>query len=450
MTTSNSNPLDPKDFEAYYDAGTRQYWIRNNRHGWVQVNRSALRNHLKMAGYKTGASKPSDKLSEIESYITRLHTEKDVGYAGPLAGHHSGMIEIMGNRILVTESPELIAPKSGECPTILELMRNMFGDSESEGQLPFVLGWLKIGVESLNSGQFRPGQALVLAGERASGKSLFQKLVTHLFGGRMGRPYQYLMGQTTFNADLFQAEHLVLEDESSSVNHAKRRELGNRLKDLVVNDDQRMHAKHRTPLPVRVFWRTTVSMNDEPNNLLVLPPLEPSLEDKIILLKVHRMPMPMPTATLSEREAFMETLLSELPAFVHFLQQWEIPESMIDDRFGITHFHHPDIVEALNKQSPEYRLLEMLTQLLNQEGQSSWTGTPTELQGKLTTHTSFGSEARQLFTSAISLGYYLQRLHETHPERIYQRRDGSHGRQWVLHTETSLRSGSDTDDSDLI
>ena len=428
---------EPEAFEAYYDAGTRQYWIRNNRGGWVQVNKSALRSHLKLADL-TNAVLPGAKLNQIEEFITKLHTEKDVAYAGPLAGYHSGLLEIMGNRFLVTESPRFIEKAPGEWPVLRQMLENMFVDSSGESQLPFVFGWLKVAIEALYSGSFRPGQALVIAGERACGKSLFQKLLTVLFGGRFGKPYQYLMARTTFNSDLFQAEHLMLEDESSSVSPGARRELGNRIKDLVVNDDQRMHAKHRTAIPIRVFWRLSISLNDEPNNLLVLPPMEPSLEDKIILLKAHRKEMPMPTSTMAQRELFMRTLLRELPAFVHFLYEWEIPESMKDDRFGITHFHHPDIRSALDELSPEDRLLEMITHhIFHEMGQKQWSGSATELQGILATHDAYGPEAKTLFSGAVSLGYYLQRLHDRYPLRVYQKKDGIAGRKWTILPENT-------------
>lgn len=45
---SNSLP----EFEAYYDAATRQYWIRNDRGGWVDVRESSLRRHMRGLGYR--------------------------------------------------------------------------------------------------------------------------------------------------------------------------------------------------------------------------------------------------------------------------------------------------------------------------------------------------------------------------------------------------------------
>ena len=38
-----------------------------------------------------------------------------------------------------------------------------------------------------------------------------------MFGGRAARPYQFMSGLTSFNSDLFEAEHLMIEDEQASL-----------------------------------------------------------------------------------------------------------------------------------------------------------------------------------------------------------------------------------------
>jgi len=45
-------------------------------------------------------------------------------------------------------------------------------------QTPYLFGWLKIVYEALLKNAIRPGQALILAGEHDSGKSLLQNLIT--------------------------------------------------------------------------------------------------------------------------------------------------------------------------------------------------------------------------------------------------------------------------------
>ena len=106
-----------------------------------------------------------------------------------------------------------------------------------------------------------------------------------MLGGRAAKPTEYMSGRTPFNADLFAAEHLMIEDEYGSTDLRTRREFGARIKDITVNDVQSCHAKNRwQAISLRPFWRLSISLNDEPENLMVLPPVDESLSDKLMLL----------------------------------------------------------------------------------------------------------------------------------------------------------------------
>jgi hypothetical protein len=57
---------------------------------------------------------------------------------------------------------------------------------------------------------------------------------------------------------------------------------------------------------------------------MILPPIDESLADKMILLRTYTHPMLMETETPEGRAAFWSALNSELPAFVHYLLGWQI------------------------------------------------------------------------------------------------------------------------------
>lgn len=75
---------------------------------------------------------------------------------------------------------------------MLEGILTEFFQSDYEPQLPYVFGWLKAAQEMMHAQTAMPGQCLILAGPRNSGKSLFQDLVTQMLGGRAGLPYRYV------------------------------------------------------------------------------------------------------------------------------------------------------------------------------------------------------------------------------------------------------------------
>ena len=66
----------------------------------------------------------------------------------------------------------------------------------------------------------------------------------------------------------------------------------------------------------------------------MLPPLDDSIADKLIMTKVERAIMPMATDTPPGRRKFWDAGCAELPYFVNFLDEYEIPE----DQKDIWHF----------------------------------------------------------------------------------------------------------------
>ena len=64
-------------------------------------------------------------------------------------------------------------------------------------------------------------------------------------------------------------------------------------------------------------------LNDDPERLQALPPLDPDVRDKITVVKVCKRPMPMTTGTTATDELFWRQMVSELPAFIDFLDHWQ-------------------------------------------------------------------------------------------------------------------------------
>jgi hypothetical protein len=415
--------------EVYYDPAKQCYWIEDSRGDWITLNEASLKRHLKSCGFSAQVPK-GEQLSPVDQCLNAIQRESNVVYAGPLAGHKKGFIKNMcGQRILVTNSPTLITPVEGDWPILRKFQENLFGPD----QLPYVWGWEKIAFESLCAQHLRPGQVLVLAGETDSGKSLYQNLETEIVGGRVAKPYCFMSGGTNFNADLFGAEHLMIEDEFASTDIRSRRHFGARIKGFTVNTTQFCHAKNRQAISLKPFWRLSVSLNDEPENLMILPPLDDSLKDKVMLLKVFKAQMPMPTETPQQRDEFWQTLLKELPAYLWFLTHWEIPEALRCKRFGVKNFHHPDLLEALDEIAHEDNFLALIDEVFGEgtefkdipgvvgvkDGQGSrFDGSAERLQGLLCFHTLYGHKAKSLLYWPNAAATFLGRLAKKHPDRV--------------------------------
>jgi hypothetical protein len=225
----------------------------------------------------------------------------------------------------------------------------------------------------------------------------------------------------------------MIEDEQASTDIRARKNFAARIKEVTANALQSCHPKFHAAIALGPFWRLTISVNEEPENLMILPPLDDSLEDKIIIFTTARHPMPRPTATIEQREYFMDLLKAELPAFVDFLFRFPIPHKLSCQRYGITHYHHPEVLDALGALTPETRLLELIdTVLFDSPVASYFEGKAAELERILTKEGSpVRREAAQLLSFAAACGTYLARLEKVQPQRFQQEHKRT-GTVWTI------------------
>jgi len=420
----------PKPEEFFYDKNQKEYLLKNKRKCWLSLSETQFKKELAHRGMRPHKEK-GENLSEADEFIIQLRDERDVDYVGSLAGYNSGFYEIDGRRILVTDSPNIIKPVAGEWNNIGSLILNMLLDEKIK-QKDYLFGWLKIAYESLASQKLRTGQTLVLCGKKDSGKSMLQKIITLIIGGRSAKPYQFMTDTTSFNSDMFKAEHLCIGDEQATTDIRSRRAFGAQVKQISGEDTQRCHPKHGEAIILTPFWRLTISLNDDPEELMVLPPISDSIEDKMIILRAVQAPMPMPSGTHDQRIAFWNQLVSEIPAFIDFLCQWQIPTELQSQRYGITHIQHPDLLQEIDALAPEYHLMMMLNKVLFPDNLSTtWRGTAEDLELKLTADANYTYESRKLLSWSNACGTYLSRLAKKYPERFTQERT-AHKRIWSI------------------
>lgn len=415
---------------AYYDKNRKECLVIDSKADWYPVNETQLRRQCKVRGM---AVKGTDEqpISPFDYFVVDLQDKRGVHYAGPLAGHKRGHRTVNGVPILVTSSPEFIEPMKGDWRVIRQLVTGMFDDPKHD-QLSYFFGWLKSASQALRAGVNKPGQVLVLAGPAEAGKSFLQTIITWTLGGREVKPYAYMTGSTDFNSQLFGAEHLRLDDEQASTDMRARRAFGARIKELLFGHAQRMHGKHRDELTLDPIWRMTISVNDEPEHVLVLPPIDESLEDKLIILRVTKKAMPMPTETTEQIKALTTAIKSELPAFIHFLvNEHEIDSSMRNQRCGIRHWHHPELMTAIRELSPQARLLSLIDMEINPS--PFWEGSAEELEHLLVgSGSTVKTEAQRLLAWNNACGTFLGRLAKENPERVKSART-SEARLWRIY-----------------
>lgn len=410
----------PADFTAYYDSERSTFWLQDDHGVWIKMNKDMLRDFMEVRFKLTR----KDAFA-LKSFFVDCATKRNVIYAGPLAGHPCGPLQTHGRRILVTDSPTFLEPRPGPFPTFSAFLQNLLCDPVID-QRPYFYGWLKIAILALRAKRRAPGQCLVIAGPRDCGKSFLQNLLTPLLGGRAAKPYQHMAGETSFNRELFGAEHLMIEDVVASTDIRSRRAFGNKLKEFTVNELQTCHGKFLENINVFPFWRISITVNDEPENLMVLPPLDHSVADKFILLRASDAKIP----TNIDRDTYHKTISDELPHFLHWLlNDFQLPADLWDRRFGMKHYHHPVLLAAINDMSPETQLQILIETYLFPQGVNEWTGTAEELRIALSNRDR--DAVRQLLSWSNATGTYLGRLAERDPQHYITSRN-KRIRAWTI------------------
>ena len=402
--------------DIFYDNRTGQYWMHvpGKAERYLELDGRNAKLHMKKAKFYT-EEEDDFGLKSGDAYLLERQLQHSVDYAGPLAGHPIGLYYAPGDvRVLVTSQAKLIPSKPGD----FARLENFLGELLPGEQATRFLYWLKIAVTSQRRRVFTPGQMCVFAGEAGCGKSLLQALITELLGGRAAKPYRYMMGKTQFNSDLMGAEHLMIEDENASSSITARREFGASIKDWTVNTLISLHRKGKEAITLPSFHRITLSVNNEPENLMILPPLDPSLMDKMNLFACDR------AKVSGDRTKTWNELCAGLPGLLHEVSKMPIPKALRCDRFGVVSYHHPSLLMCLDDISPENRLESLIDQVLFTNYTPDnwvWRGSAEELESELR-KSPFAFAIERLLHYSSACGVYMSRLAKKQPARFEERK----------------------------
>ncbi len=340
------------------------YWRREGDGNYHRLTREDVELDLKQRRF-TPWPNEGEITSPLENELFRIQKENRVDYAGTLCGRPVGLYDENGYGILVTKGPDFNEGASGDPSFLIEFFSNLLGkganDPHWDIQFKTFAQWLRrFRCAMRNPHDHLPGQMLGLVGPKDVGKTLGQDIISRCLGGRSADPSLWLQGKSTFNGEMWCAEHLILSDANLEDDPRHKQLFRDKLKEIVANSTYPLHRKGKDVINARPIWRITLSANDDPDSGFILPALDDNNADKIIYLKVYPPPVPFPTGSEFEYPAFYKKLVDAVPAFVKFIDEAECPDELRKGRFGIREFHHPDILELINAHNPNTEFAEHL------------------------------------------------------------------------------------------
>jgi len=428
----------PAHIEVWYDVRDGSYWYQLNGR-FLQLKKSDLFLNITRSFGITHKSQYFEGLSPLDWIIVNAQHNRQIDYAGALAGHHVGIFKDgSGRSYLVTDEARGVfddLPKAFDEP---EFFPEFVGELLPGEQALFFFYWLAIALRSLRKGDFRPGQVVVLAGPVQCGKSLLQSMVTEILGGRAASPMRYMMEETTFNRDLAGAEHWPIEEPKTSTDTRTRIQFGNAIKECFNNQLFSIHAKGKEAISLPLWRRGTISLNNEPDLLMVLPPLNGSVDDKMMLFNCDRVEKSIAFATVNgeqDRAKLWGRFMGELVNIRAWLLASfkKVPKAMKDTRFGVLAYHHPELRKELAAFTSEMRLLNIIDEgFFTGDGpHAAKTGKAMALERELR-QSPTGFEADKLLRYANQFASLLGKLNKLHPERVSKSvKDGY--TTWTIH-----------------
>jgi hypothetical protein len=379
---------------------------------FIPLPASSCKRQLQMQGIPVDDQGPNG-LRIWERALSAAEMERNVDYAGPLAGYQAGPLEVSGGKILVTTGFKMVeADSKVEADWLEKFTAQLLGDA----QLRYFMLWLKFARETLREGSFRPGHFVAFCGPTACGKSLVQSIITLALSGRVADPWRYMSGATPFNGDLCQAEHLCIDDKAGSFDIRKRLAFGTAIKDVSAVTMTSLHAKGCQAMTLRLYKRCTFSLNDEAENIMALPPMDDHLRDKVMLFKCER------AEVEDDKTKVWRRIVKELPGFLHWVDNTGCPKALADSRYGVKAFAHPDLLEALEGFSPERRMNDLIDDIIFEDSRvKEFEGTAEALEKQLR-NSPFHFAIDNLLKFPTACGVYLARLRKHFPDRFTSRK----------------------------
>jgi hypothetical protein len=407
--SSTMQSFDPQDI--FYDGPSSKYLVRVG---------SSFMTYSKLSPILTGLTRhlakdyddPKDLMMAAREAYKARELDGGVQWHGAIAGHAQGLaVDTNDLPILITSEAKTPRPLAGDASLICGIIGNAFADPTAT--LVFI-SWLAGRYKAVRSHCHIPSPMMVLAGEINSGKSLLAWIVAEALGGRTANPYASWSGGMLWNDDLVGSELLLVDDCVGSTDIRSRRNFGASFKEAIYPHVIQLRKRNSSSIAVRPVWAVIVCCNDTPESLQIIPPLDNDLADKVALLHVIGVALPVDTSTPEGKLELQALIRSELPAFAQQLMDWKTPEELHDSRSGIKAWRDPALTDAVDAHSPARRLEDLLDTALTHMG--LWGDLPRELtsadiQGRLEDSQSpVRDQARQLCTWHGAMGSALAKL----------------------------------------
>jgi hypothetical protein len=289
-----------------------------------------------------------------------IRENRSLDLAVPIVNNKEEIITINGQDVSNISRIRPMQPADADDPERSAWLHEFFTkiwDPAEPQQRDYFLAWFKRVYENSLGGHPVSGQGLVIAGPPGVGKTFLSWRIIGASVGGFSDGAAFLRGETGFNKEIAEVPLLAVDDSTIGNNAQKLDIFTANFKKFVADPSISYHRKGKDALRIPCHARIIVTCNTDGDSTGILPRLNESNEDKIMLLKTGEW---KPNFNLTDGpEAYIKGIL---PYWLKWLLDWQPPDYVLsgDFRFGVKPYKHPALAGTIAAESREATLKHMI------------------------------------------------------------------------------------------
>jgi hypothetical protein len=347
-----------------------KYW-RKSDEVWRPVIKQNFADDLRVMGINARPSSRTDPASDVLRLMSRVRAERVLDAAVPIVHDSREIIELNGRQVLNISRIRAMQPAEADDPQksawLHELFEKIWDPAEPQ-QRDYFLAWFQRFYQNALEGHPASGQAAVIAGPAGIGKTFLSwRIVGRALGG-FSDGMRFLKGETSFNKEIAEVPLLAIDDGEIADDVAARNRFTNAVKKFVADPQITYHPKGVDEITIPCKNRIIITCNQDAHSLGVLPRLDTSISDKLMFFKLGdwRPRYDLPGGP----EKYVARIL---PFWLRSVLDWKPPAYVLSDnpRFGIKPYKHPLLVGAVEEESPQTTLKQLIDFWFKETGRTA-------------------------------------------------------------------------------
>jgi hypothetical protein len=338
----------------------QKYWRRSENELWRARTKDDTIMWLK--GQNVSASAQMKGMaSDAEKVLLTAQELREVKAAAPIVHDSREVVVINGERYLNISAIKLMTPADkatpADFPWIHEFFTHIWAEPK-QAQRDHFLAWLQHYYRSCHAGRPQQGQALIIAGLPSSGKTFLNHHILGKIMGGASDATDYLMGKTNFNKQDSEVALWAIDDTRGASSWENKASFSAAIKKHVANPQVRAEGKNQNAFTIPWKGRIVITCNTDEESLEIIPQLNATIKDKIMLFMWGEW-----QAKFLPNSGSESVVAAELPYFLRWLLDWKAPDYVINGgnpRYHVNPYWHPRMLLHAHDSSPSARLAELL------------------------------------------------------------------------------------------